>query len=481
MVVGEIANERELVVVGGGPGGYNAAIRAAQLGLEVTLIEKEKVGGVCLNEGCIPSKVFTHAAEKMSSIPHLGDIGIGIGLGTEKATIDLEKLQAYKEKVVGTLTKGVQGLLKQNGVEVVKGTAAFMSADRIGVENGDHFEIYQFEKAIVAVGSQSVILTDSDIEIDGERIVDPNSVYELKTIPGELTVYGSDYLSLEAAMSFHAFGSRVNLVLDGGKKDFPFDFSINRELKRQLKKSRIKVYYSCELKSAKADRQRVDIRLTNKKGEEESLQSDVLLMTGRFQPNTGGLGLDRAGVELTNEGHIPVNDVCRTNVDSIFAVGDITDGSALAVKSIKQGKVAAEACAGVNTEFDMNFIPTVARTNPPIISVGLTEEQAKERGYEVHAGQFPLGGNGYAAVIGQKDGFMKVVSDKKTDALLGFHMIGAGAAELAGAGILALETVARDEDLTFPFYPHPSLNEGWLEAVEALKGKAIHAAPARKS
>ncbi|HET7626757.1 MAG TPA: dihydrolipoyl dehydrogenase [Bacillales bacterium] len=474
MVVGEIATERELVIIGGGPGGYNAAIRAAQLGLEVTLIEKGNLGGVCLNEGCIPSKVFTHAAEKMSEVSHLQELG----LGTESSLIDINQLQDYKTKTVAALTKGVQSLLKQNGVEVVEGTASFLSSDRIAVENKDRFEVYRFEKAIVAAGSRP-LEEYNGIAFDGKRVFDPISIYKAATVPDTLTVYGCDYLALEAAFSYNAFGSKVSLILGDGRDDFSFDTSINRELKRLMKKAKIKCYTSCSVERIDADDEKTQVRLTNKKGEPETVVSEALMISAGVQPNLEMLGLDRAGVEFVESEYIPVDDVCRTNVETIYAVGDVTDGPALAVKAIKQGKAAAEACAGFNSEVDLAFTPIVVRTVPPVVSVGLTERDAEEQGFDVHVGQFPLGGNGFAAVIGKKDGFVKVISDKKTDRLLGFHAIGTGAAELVSMGTLALETVARDEDLTFPLYPHPSLNEAWMEAVEALKGKAVHAAPAK--
>lgn len=473
MVVGEIVNERELIIIGGGPGGYNAAIRAAQLGLEVTLIEKGELGGVCLNEGCIPSKVFTHAAGKLAETKHMNDLGISFS----EPVLDIEKLQQWKSKVISGLTNGVEGLLKKNEVEVIQGNASFISEDRIGVESGDAFELYRFEKAIIAVGSS--LQAPEGVTVNHKQIVDAASVYRLQTIPEHLVVYGSDYISLEVAMSYHAFGSKVSLILDGGKSEFSFDTSINRELSRQLKKAKIKLYKISELKSVDAVENGVKVRINTKKGEED-IEASTFFSASRNTPNTRELGLDRAGVEVSEGGLIQVNNEGQTNKSSIYAVGDVTDGVMLAVKAVKQGKVAAESCAGKSTEFDLNYMPTVVHTIPPIAFVGLTEEEAKEQGYDTNVGQFPFGGNGYAGIIDQKDGFVKVISDKETDLLLGFHAVGAGAVELVSQGTQALEMVARDEDVTFPFYPHPSLNEGWLEAVEALKDQAIHTAPIKR-
>lgn len=473
MVVGEMIHERELIVIGGGPGGYNAAIRAAQLGLEVTLIENEKLGGVCLNEGCIPSKVFAHAGKKLAETNHLNDIGISFG----EPSFELSQLQQWMKKVISDLSGGVKGLLEKNHVEVINGTASFLAKDRIGVEQGESFDMYRFENAIIAVGSQ--FETPGAIEVDGQNIVDATSIYQIEEVPEQLIVYGSDTNSLEVATSFKTFGANVSIILDNEQSDFVFDSSINRELMRQLKKAKIKLYKESELKTVSVDGDKIDVQLNTKKGTEH-LQANVFYTTSKTIPKTIGLGLERANVETDVDGFIPVNSKTQTNNKNIYAIGDVTHGETLAIKAIKQGKIAAETCAGQNAEFDANFMPTIIQTIPPIASVGLTEDEAKDQGYELNIGQIALGGNGYAGIIGEKAGFVKIISDKQTDLLLGFHSIGEGSIELISQGIQSLEMAARDEDITFPFYPHPSLNEGWPEAAEALKGLAVHAPPKKK-
>jgi dihydrolipoamide dehydrogenase len=474
MVVGEIAQERDLIIIGGGPGGYNAAIRAAQLGLDVTLVEKADIGGVCLNKGCIPSKVYTHSASKLEEMKNFASLGIEAGTPTMR----LEQLQDYKASVVANLRKGVEALCKANKVEVLTGSASFLSDDRIGVEEGHNFDVYHFKKAIIATGSTPVV--PEGISVDNDRIFNSHTIFDLANIPEHLIVYGSDYIALEMAMSFHQFGAKVSVVLDDEKDAFPFDDAINRELQRIMKKAKIKIYKKHLLKEVNAETESVSLSLTSDKGAEVEVTGSHLFVSYKNIPNTASLGIDRLGMEVTEEGFIKTNNVAQSSLDHIFAIGDAAEGPQLAVKAIKEGKVAAETLAGIASEVDLTFIPTVVHTTPPIATVGLTEAEAKEQGYDVKTSQFSLSGNGYATILGKKDGFAKIVSDKQSELILGVHVIGAGAVELITSGSIALEMVAREEDMKFPLYPHPSMNEGLLEAVEALQGQAIHLPPTKQ-
>ncbi|WP_096201637.1 dihydrolipoyl dehydrogenase [Bacillus sp. FJAT-45350] len=473
MVVGDIVQERDLVIIGGGPGGYNAAIRAAQLGLQVTLVEKADMGGVCLNKGCIPSKVHTHAAKQLSTLSKLEDIGIS----TKESSFDFGKLSSYKEKVVTNLRKGVESLCQANKIEILKGAASFISEVRIGVEEGHNFDIIQFKHAIIATGATPV--AEGPLDVSHERILLSHEIYSLSEVPEHLVVYGSDYLSLEVASSYHYLGAKVTIVLDDAKDDFNFDDSINRELKRLLKKSKIKVLRGHTIETISGSD--TGVEFVCKKGEDaETVSGTHAFLSTKNQPNISSLGLDRIGVDVSEAGYVVTDVTMKTSKDNIFAIGDTTEGESLAIKAIKQGKVAAETIAGEASEVDLTFLPIVVHTVPPIATVGLTEKEAKEAGYEVKTGQFALGGNGYAMITGEKDGFVKVIKDSKTDMLLGFHAIGAGAVEMISTGTVALEMVGRDEDLTFPLYPHPSFNEAFLEAVEGLSDQAIHSPPAKK-
>lgn len=461
MVVGELAHERDVIIIGGGPGGYHAAIRAAQLGKSVTLIERNFLGGVCLNKGCIPSKVFTEGAKRLASLRKADQFGVE----SESIQFNIKKLQEHKEKTIKQLREGVFSLCKANKIELLSGTAFFLSEDRIGVENGDHYDVYRFKQAIIATGGSPYV--PDGIEVDHKRIVDTWSMTNLETIPEKLFVYGADSIALEIAMSYHAFGSQVTLMIE--QDDFSFDQSINRELKRIFKKQGIKILKNTAISKAFADNNLVSIISEN------GIFSGTHLIVSLGQtPNIESLGINRIGIKRTNNGFIQINHECCTSIPSIFAIGDVTDGPALAAKAIRQGKAAAEAISGLSSEVDFRFLPAVVHTLPPIGSVGLTEQEAYEQGFEISVGQFPLTANGFAALSDQKDGFMKVIMDKKSQLFLGMHMMGYGAIELITSGTFSLEMAARDEDWLFPAYPHPSMSEGMLEAVESIKKQAIH-------
>ncbi|MFA1820387.1 dihydrolipoyl dehydrogenase [Virgibacillus oceani] len=469
MVVGEFAEKRDLVIIGGGPGGYNAAIRAAQLGLGVTLIEKKQLGGVCLNEGCIPSKVFAHAAKKYATVPHLSSLGISTG----EINFDYSRLLKYKDKTVNRLRKGVETLCAANKIEIIHGKANFTAENRVGVESGHQFDTYEFNHAIIAAGS-SPIKTDFLTDNSG-RILSSEEIYNLKEMPKELLVYGSDYIALEIAFSYRSLGSDVSLILDG-KDDFSFDHSINRELKRMLKKQNINIHRGFHLDTISTEKNEAKVHLF-KDGKEKTITGSHAYLTTRQYAGAASLGIDRFGIATTESGFIETNRQMRTSIHNVFAVGDITAGNSIAVKAIKQGKIAAETIAGMNSEADLTFLPTIVHTNPPIAAVGLTEHEAIDAGYSVKASSFSYTGNSYATVTNEKSGITKIIKDEETDLLLGFHTIGAGAIELISTAVTSLEMVGRDEDLLFPLYPHPSFNETILEAVEGLTEQAIHVAP----
>jgi dihydrolipoamide dehydrogenase len=470
MVVGELAQERDVVIIGGGPGGYHAAIRAAQLGLSVTLIEKNKLGGVCLNEGCIPSKVFTNSSKRYSELKGFNDFGIEL----TEYSMNLSKLLQYKEKVIQQLRSGVEALCKVNKIEVIHGTGYFLSEEKIAVESGHQYEVYKFKHAIIATG---VSLEDPALGTDS--FLNERSIFSLDHIPEHLIVVGSDYISIEVAMCFQAFGSKVTICLPN--EDFPVDISINKELKRLLKRSRVQIYRECELLDVKHNDLFTTVCLQTANGE-VSIEGSHCFVSNNKRPNVEGLGIDRLGIKQSTEGgYIVTNERCQTSIPHIYAIGDVTTGPKLAVYAIKQGKVAAEVIAGKPSEFNEVFVPTVIHSNPPIASIGLTEKQALTDYSELSISQFPFQSNGYAAVSNQKDGFIKTIADKETGLLLGIHIMGHGAIELITSGVIGLEMVAREEDFTFPYYPHPSLNENLLESVEGLAGKAIHLPPKQKT
>ncbi|RLQ97404.1 dihydrolipoyl dehydrogenase family protein [Falsibacillus albus] len=461
MVVGEIAQEKDIVIIGGGPAGYSAAIRAAQNGKEVLLIEKEELGGVCLNKGCIPSKAATEAGKQLKQLHHLKSIGLNI----EDHTFDFNRFTKYQSDKIDQLRKGVEALCKANKIEVVYGEAAFLSEDRIGVETNHHFDIYQFQDAIIATGAMS--------EKNGWNI-NVNELFHVRELPAHLVLIGSSYIVLEAAFAYAAFGSKVSVVNE--QNGFGLDASIEKELLRQMKKAKINYYNSVEKIVCDSGR----CNFIDKKGEMCELPASMVYQDPIFHGNTGTLGIDRIGVEMDELGFVRVDQSGKTSVSHIFAAGDVTGGPFSAVKAIKQAKVIIDIIQGKPAEADFTYMPRIIHSQPPIASVGYTEEEAKEEGISFRSGVYALGGNGYASLMERKDGLVKVLFEEGSDRLLGIHIIGEGAVELIQTGVLGMELVARDEDLLFPSYAHPSLSESLLEACEDAFGLAIHQAPKAK-
>jgi dihydrolipoamide dehydrogenase len=468
MVVGELAHEKDVVIIGGGPGGYHAAIRAAQLGKKVTLIEKSKLGGVCLNEGCIPSKVLTTAASRLNLFKESQEMGIGDSV----ANFDYQKLRSYQVKVMTQLQNGVKALIQANKIELLNGTGYFLSENRIGVEIDEHYEVLQFNHAIIATGSKPPKL--QRIQPDGKKIFHSGMISQISEVPKHLLVYGSDEIALEMGVAFQAFGSEVTILLE--KEDFGFDSSIEKEIKRVLKKKKIQILRNVQLVESHSSNEELLVELKIK-DEKISLNATHLLLSIPRVANVKDIGIEKLGVALTETGYIQVNKQCQTSVPSIYAIGDVTEGPALAVKAITMGKVAAEAIGGNYPEYDAYNLPKVVHFQPPIATVGLTEEMARAEGIPIKTGQFPLASNGFATLLGKKDGLVKVISHLENETVLGVHIIGEGAIELISSGVLTLEMVAREEDLSFPFYPHPSINEGLLEAIESLNEEATHLPP----
>jgi dihydrolipoamide dehydrogenase len=435
------------------------------------LIEKEKLGGVCLHKGCIPSKSLTQTAANFSRLSQFKQMGITV----PDASFDYETFSNYYTNVVEGLQKGVEALIKANKIEHLTGSASFMSGERIGLDSGHHFEMYEFEYALIATGSTPKLPDQASLS---NRLMTPHTLWSLKERPESLVVYGSDYFALEAAMAYRQLGSEVTLVIPG--EGFGLDTGIEKELQRVLKKNKVKVFKNHRWISAEETEETVTVTLAKGTEEKVSVDASHVLFIDGYIPNVDGLGLEAIELDRDENGFIVVNEHSQTSTSNIYAAGDCTIGMKLASKAIKQGKTAAEHIAGQPSAYTLSLIPFVVHTNPPIAAVGLTEEQAISEGYEVKTGQFSMNGNGFASILGQKEGLSKMVVDAKTEVVLGIHMMGAGAVEMIQAGTIALEMVAREEDLAYPVYAHPALNEAWLEAVENLSGKAIHIPPARK-
>lgn len=462
MVVGDIAIDKDVVIIGGGPAGYTAAIKAAQLGREVTLIEKEKLGGVCLNHGCIPAKIFSTIAAKYKELHHYSTFGIQV----EKTVIVLNQLHQYQQKIISQLEKGIEQLCKNNHVEIIKGNASFLANDRIGVEKGDTFEMITFQKAIIATGCQIELDKRFLFHYDQKQILNPFSLYKIEEIPDHLVIYGSDYIALEAAFTFKLLGAKVSLILENGEKGFGLDESLEKELKRLFKKEKIHLLENFQLIDAKLIDGKVQAKLRKNSLEEVTMECSHLYIEPNYKPNLKDLGIERLAIEQDENGFIKINNYCQTTKNHIYAIGDVTDSRKYAFCAIKQGKTAAEAIAGCNVDWQTMMIPQIIHTYPPIASVGLTEEEAQQLGYKIHIGLSQYRANGFASVMNKRDGLIKIISEQESERILGVHMIGSHAIELISTAITALELVARNEDLKFPLYPHPSFNEVLLEAIE---------------
>lgn len=470
MVVGEVAVETDVVIMGGGPGGYAAAIRLGQLGKSVVLVEKDKLGGVCLNRGCIPSKALIHAADQYHGLNDLGKMGIR--LPQERTTMDLGVWQDWKGGIISQLGHGIAHLCKENGVTVVKGQATFLSDDRIGVETGGDFETYKFEQAIIATGSRPFI--PSFIKVDGEYILDSTSSLQLNEVPASLSIIGGGYIGIELGMAFAKLGTKVTIIEMANRILPQVAENLVKDVTRNAKKLGISIKTSSRVEKASVVDGQVHLLVSSEEQGAEAVVSEKTLVTIGRVPNTEEIGLNRAGVTVGEKGHIAVDMECRTNVPHIFAIGDTTPGPALAHRASKQGIVAAEVIAGLPSAVDSPYVPYVIFSEPQIAGVGLSREEAEQQGYSVKVGKFPFSANGRALAMNETEGFAEVIVDANSHILLGMHMVGADASNLIGEGVLALELAARVEDIALSMHPHPTLTEGWLEAAEAVLGHAIH-------
>ncbi|WP_377891346.1 dihydrolipoyl dehydrogenase family protein [Alkalihalobacillus sp. R86527] len=455
MVVGELVYEKDLVIIGAGPGGYQAAIRAAKQGRDVTLIDRTHPGGECLHSGCIPSKLLAVSASKMKeSAPGL----------TMSASFSMKQWNDEKRDVITNLEKGLHSLFKSNKVEFIEGNASFLSEERIGVEQGEKFEVWSFNHAIIATGSSPK--SPSFYEEHSELVRSVEELYSIESVPETLVLYGGDYITAEVASSFRALGSTVHVITEEGTFLPDLDETIGKELRRQFKKQGIHVSTGITNITIIEEGNSIKVTAQDSKGEGLQLFGDMLgYSVGRVR-HLEALGLGNANVKVTEDHFIATNESCQSSNNRIYACGDITMGPSLAVKAIKQGKVAADHCCGFSAVSELNLLPIVIHTLPKVASIGLTEKEANVAGYPVSTGISQMRANGYATLHGQSDGLVKVIRDEESHLLLGFHAIGIGAIELIEKGTLALEMAARDEDFIYPYTPHPGFGEAWIEATE---------------
>ncbi|MEA9556984.1 dihydrolipoyl dehydrogenase [Xanthomonas nasturtii] len=460
----------KMVVLGAGPGGYTAAFRAADLGLDTVLIERyASLGGVCLNVGCIPSKALLHAAAVIDEVAHAGDFGVDFG----QPKITLYKLREYKEKVVGKLTGGLASMAKQRKVRTVTGVASFVSPNELEIVGDDgKTQLLRFEHCVIAAGSQAVKLPN--FPWDDKRVMDSTDALELHDIPKTLLVVGGGIIGLEMATVYSALGSKVTVVefmdqlMPGADKD------LVKPLADRLKKQGVEVHLKTKATDVKADKSGITVSFEAAvEGEKPGLQATafdrVLVAVGR-SPNGKKIGAEKAGVTVTERGFIPVDRQMRTNVPHIFAIGDIVGNPMLAHKATHEGKLAAEVAAGEKKEWVARVIPSVAYTNPEIAWVGVTENEAKAKGLKVGVAKFPWAASGRAIGIGRTEGFTKLIFDEDTHRIIGGAIVGVHAGDLLAEIGLAIEMGAEAEDIGHTIHAHPTLSESVGMAAEVYDG-----------
>ncbi|MED4959200.1 dihydrolipoyl dehydrogenase [Paenibacillus macerans] len=467
MVVGDASIDIDTLVVGAGPGGYVAAIRAAQLGQKVLIVDKSELGGVCLNRGCIPSKALISAAHQYESAQHADAFGIT----AENVKVDFKKTQEFKNGVVKKMTQGVTGLLKGNKVEVFSGEVMFINDSEARCFNEHESPRYRFKNCILATGSRPIELKPFPF---GGRILSSTEALELKEIPGSLIVIGGGYIGAELGQMFSKFGTKVTII-EGMDSVLPgFDKDMTRLVAKSMAKTGIEIVTNAKAESAEQTDKNVTVKYSVN-GESKEITADYLLVTVGRRPNTDGdLGLDLAGVELTDRGLVKVDHQGRTSNPKIFAIGDIVAGPALAHKASYEGKVAAEAISGLPSVVDYKAIPAVVFTDPECSSVGYTEKEAKEKGINVKAGKFPFAGNGRATSLNQPDGFIKIVANADNNVVLGAQIVGIEASNLIAELGLAIEMGATLEDISLTIHAHPTLGEIVMETAELVEGHPIH-------
>jgi dihydrolipoamide dehydrogenase len=463
----------DAVVIGAGPGGYHAAIRLGQLGKNVVCFDRDEVGGVCLNWGCIPTKALLHVGEIARQIDHASEIGITV----PKAEIDRAGVAGFKDKVVKANVGGVGQLFKANNVTFAYGDASFTAKNKVSLKKKDGTaDEYTAQAIVIATGGAPI-----DVKAwphDGDTIVNSDDAVQLKRIPKNLLIVGGGVIGLEFATVYTRMGAKVLVVEALPNILTGTDLEISKTLGRILKKQGIEIALATKVETIeKTGDQKVNATFNGEytSNKPETREFDMVLVAVGRRPVTDTLNLEAAGLKTDEKGFIAVDAQRKTSVDGIYAIGDITGGPLLAHKAMKEGVVAAEVIAGDKASaFDPVAIPNCVYTDPEVATVGLSEEEAKAAGYTVKIGKFPLMASGRARTMNETDGLIKLVGDAKTDLLLGMHIVAPQAESLIGEGLIALEMGATVEDIGLSIHPHPTLTESIMDAAEAMHNKAIH-------
>lgn len=455
----------KVIVIGGGPGGYVAAIRAAQMGAKVAIIEKEQVGGTCLNWGCIPTKALVAGADILRKLRSAGEFGINV----ENVNFDLSKLVDRKDAIVNKMVTGIQYLLKRNKIDLISGTASVLGTNRVVIKlnDGSTSEL-EGENIILATGTRPAIIPT--LGYDGEVVITSNEALNIREVPSELLVVGGGVIGCEFACIFAEMGSKVTIV-EAMPSILPLvDRDAARQMQSILKRRGITIKTKAKIERVERNGDRVTAWLEGG----ESLSTDKMLISIGRTVNTSGLGLEEVGISLGLRGEIIVDEYMATSIPGIFAIGDITGKIQLAHVASAQGIVVAENIMGQPRKMDYDVIPNCIFTLPEVAGVGLTIQQCEEQGIKPKVGKFPFMASGKAATIGETEGFVKVLAHPETDRVLGVHIVGPHATDLIAEAALAIKLGTTVEQITQVIHAHPTLAETILEAAEAIHGRAIH-------
>ncbi len=458
----------DVAVVGSGPGGYIAAIRAAQLGLSALVVEKEFVGGTCLNIGCIPSKALLEATHRLTAVHEASRFGIDVG----EVSVDFLRMQAAKQKVVTMLTRGVAGLLRKGGIDLVEGAGRLTGPGVVEVDlDGGGTQVVQAENVIIATGS--VAMEIPSLPFDGDKVVSSREALEFEEVPDQFVVVGAGYIGLELGSVYCRLGSRV-VVLEMMDRVLPeMDEELAATASDLFAGQGMAFQLGAKVTSVELEEKKVIVRY-ELEGSQRWITADKVLVAAGRLPFVGGLGLEAVGLELDERGFIPVDEGMRTAVEGIYAIGDVVPTPMLAHVAMDEGVVAAERIAGQRSVMHYNAIPAVVFTHPEIASVGLTEQEAIDKGHTVRVGRFPFRGIGRARARGDVEGWVKMIADAGSDKLLGVHCIGAEAGHLIHEAVVTMAYGGSAEDIALTVHAHPTLSEAMKEAALAVDGRPLH-------
>mgnify|MGYP001323767297 FL=1 len=465
----------QVLVVGAGPGGYVAAIRSAQLGLDTVIVEGDKAGGTCLIRGCIPSKAIIHASERFENLAKHAEQGGHMGISSTSPELKMKELISWKDSIVQRLNQGVEGLLKAAGAELVHGWANFVDAKTCKVNTDEGVLRIEAENVILATGSSPIELPF--MPFDEKRICSSTGALDLDDLPAKVAIVGGGYIGLELGCALTRLGTEVTVIEGLDSVLSIFDKELRRPLEIWLKKQGVKINTNCMAQGADVSEDGVNMKWSDKNGEEHTLLVDSVLVTVGRKPNTQGWGLEEMGLRMDDSGRfIAIDNQCKTNMPGVYAIGDVTGDPMLAHRASAQGEMVAEIIAGHVRVWDKVAIPAIVFTEPEIVSVGLTPDEAKDADENFIVGKFPLAANGRALTLEAEktNGFVRVIARESDHVILGIQAVGSHIAELSGEFVLALEMGAVLEDIAATVHAHPTMTESFHESVLKTLGHAIH-------